>query len=400
MIPYGRHQISTADCEAVLRVLHSDYLTTGPEVPALEHAWQEKFQAKRAIACSSGTTALELLAEALGVNGRWRVYVPAVTFSASAAAFVRRGARLCVVDVDQKGLIDMDHLGQLLSQAPANDPYLVVPVHLAGRPVDMHRLARLVNPEQIIEDACHAAGARYSDERPVGSCECSRAAVFSLHPVKHIAAGEGGMICTNDAELADRLRLQVHHGVERDTSHFPQDARTSHGEPLTWYHQVMQPGTNARLSDIAAALAHSQLDALEQSLGNRRALAAEYRQQFGRIDAVQLTWNSVDEARHAFHLAPVLIDFRNHDERHGLMMELRRAGIGTQVHYIPLPLHPAYGGWTLQQLDRELPGAATYYARTLSLPMYAGLQSEQQRHVIREFGALVRQMLSNRRPSC
>ncbi|WP_300541213.1 UDP-4-amino-4,6-dideoxy-N-acetyl-beta-L-altrosamine transaminase [Maricaulis sp.] len=378
-LPYGRQAIDDSDIDAVVDVLRGDWLTTGPAVDAFDTAFAAAVGAEHAVSCSNGTTALHLALAALGVGEGDSCIVPAITFMATANAARYCGAEAVFADVDaETGLMTPDTLAEALERADG-PVRAVLPVHLAGQCEDLEGMARQATSAGavLVEDACHAVGTVFRGA-PVGSCAWSAAATFSFHPVKTIAAGEGGAVTTDDAEVAARLRRLRSHGIERD----PSRHRRRAGEP--WWHEMQALGWNYRLSDIQAALALSQLKRLPEFVARRRTLAQAYDRVFVDMAPLVQPLARTPDCEPCLHLYPVRIDFeRAGISRAGVMTALRERGIGTQVHYIPVPDQPYYR-------DRYgaacLPGAGHYYARTLSLPLFVGMDDEDPLRVAAALG--------------
>ncbi len=389
-LPYGRQMVDESDVAAVAAVLRSDWLTTGPQIDALEAALAATTGGSHAVACSSGTAGLHLACVVAGLGPGDAAIVPSITFVATANAVRMTGAAVVFADVSgDTGLMEPSHLAEAWSRAEQAGLRVraVLPVDLAGQCADLATISAFARSRDaiVIEDACHAFGGAYIDpqgrERPIGCGAYSHMTVFSFHPVKTIAAGEGGAVTTNDEGLATRMRDLRSHGVTRDPGRFETadlafDARAA-ANP--WYYEMAEFGWNYRLSDIHAALALSQLSRLEAFVTSRRGRVAEY-------DAVLSPLRDVlQPVRHkqgcvpAWHLYPVLIDFAAAGlDRAMVMTRLRRLGIGTMVHYIPVHLQPYYKRTNGALV---LPGAESYYARTLSLPLFAGMTGEDVRRV-------------------
>ena len=390
-LPYGRQAIDEADIAAVVDVLKSDYLTTGPKVAAFEAALAAKLGARFAISNSSGTAALHLACLALGLGPGDAAIVPAITFLATANAVRMVGASVVFADVDpDNGLMRPEDLDEAFGRAAAAGLQVraVFPVHLAGQCADMAGLSELAKRHScaIVEDACHAIGAYHAcgdgSAAAVGSCRLSDMAVLSFHPVKTVAAGEGGAVTTNDPALAKRLERLRSHGIVRDAEDFElaELAFDQAGNANPWYYEMPEIGWNYRLSDIHAALALSQFDRLDHFVEERRALAHRYDDLIGPLG------NTVQPIRRsrfsmpAWHLYCVLIDFEGAGiERAQVMNRLRAQGIGTQVHYIPVHRQPYYA-----QLNRGLvlAGADEYYRRTLSLPLFVGMSQADVKRIV------------------
>ena len=367
-LPYGRQHVDADDIAAVTRVLQSDYLTTGPEIPAFEAEFAAAVEAPHAVACNSATAALHLALAGLGVGEGDVCIVPTVTFLATANAARYCGADVVFADVDaETGLLTADSVADALARA-GDRAKAVLPVHLAGALCDMAAIEGVARRAGlfIVEDSCHALGA-IGPDGPAGACRRSDAATFSFHPVKTLAAGEGGMLTTRNPALAEAAARLRSHGVERDPARM--NSFDSRQEP--WTYEMAALGWNYRMPDINAALGRSQLAKLPHFAARRRALAALYSKALSplapivRSPAVQ---PGVDPCR---HLMNVRIDFEAAGvARADVMARLRERGVGSQVHYIPVHTQPYYAG---QGGHPDLPGARDYYARTLSLPLYPSM---------------------------
>lgn len=364
-LPYGRQSIGEDDIAAVTRVLRGDYLTTGPEIPAFEAEFGVAVDAPHAVACNSATAALHLALAGLGVGEGDVCIVPSITFLATANAARYCGADVVFADVDAAtGLMTAETLSEALGRAGPHAK-AVLPVHLAGALCDMVGIEAVARRAGllIVEDSCHALGTQGPDG-PAGSCQRSDAATFSFHPVKTLAAGEGGMLTTRKPELA-RAAAQIRsHGVERNPASFTR----FDGEAEPWTYEMQALGYNYRIPDINAALGRSQLAKLGLFAGRRRHLTQLYREQLGSLAPVvqaPVDQQGVDACRHLMNVA---IDFDGAGvTRAELMDRLRGRGIGSQVHYAPVHTQPYY---VALHGEQTLPGAEAYYARTLSLPLY------------------------------
>lgn len=381
-LPYGRQSIDDSDIAAVAEVLRSDWLTTGPAVDAFEAEFAATAGAEHAIACSNGTTALHLALAGLDVGPGDVCIVPAITFMATANAAIYCGADVVFADVDAAtGLMTPQTLQQAISRVSGGRLRAVLPVHLAGQCEDMAAMSQIASAAGavLVEDACHALGTSWRG-RPVGACEYSDAACFSFHPVKTIAAGEGGMVTTNDAALAARLRRLRSHGIERD----PGRMEEGQGEP--WWHEMQEFGWNYRLCDVQAALARSQLNRLDVFAAKRKALAATYDSLLAGDPLVTALVRTAD-CDPCLHLYPVRIDFAAAGiDRGGVMRGLQDRGIGSQVHYIPVPSQPWY---RRRYGDQTLPGAAGYYQQTLSLPLFTDMALDDPQRVVAALDAVL-----------
>jgi UDP-4-amino-4,6-dideoxy-N-acetyl-beta-L-altrosamine transaminase len=373
MIPYGRQQIDAADIAAVIDTLQSDFLTQGPKVPAFEQAVARQCQARFAVAMNSATSALHLACLALQVGPGDRIWTSPISFVASANCALYCGADVDFVDVDAStGLMDPVQLAIKLELAATTNtlPKVLIPVHLAGHSCDMQRIAALCQPYniRIIEDASHAIGGYYQN-RPVGCCQYSDITVFSFHPVKIITSAEGGMALCNDPALDSQLRLLRSHGITRDSDDMTE---ASHGP---WYYQQIGLGFNYRITDLQAALGLSQLDRLKQFV-HQRIKATELYQQLLQDLPVALPTPAVDGVS-AWHL--YIVRLHQPDKRLQVFESMRAAGIGVNVHYIPIHTQPYY-----QKLGfdwGQFPDAEQFYSQIISLPLFAGITPAQQQQV-------------------
>lgn len=377
MIPYGRQSISDADIAAVVEVLKSDFLTQGPAVPAFEDAVAARCGAAHAVAVNSATSALHLACLALGVGPGDRVWTSPLTFVASSNAALYCGADVDFVDVDARTYnMCPARLAEKLDRAAAAGtlPKVIIPVHLAGQSCDMAAIHAAASRHgvRIIEDASHAIGASYRGE-PVGNCAFSDIAVFSFHPVKIVTTGEGGMAMTNDAALADAMRLDRSHGITRE----PSALREPDAGP--WYYEQQRLGFNYRLTDIAAALGLSQMARIEPFIARRRAIAAHYDVAFA--DAAVTTPRQHPDTQSAWHLYVIRIDPARCARSHRAVFDaLRAAGIGVNLHYIPVYRQPYYRDLGFEQ--GHCPNAEAYYAQAISLPIFPAMTDAEQQQVI------------------
>ncbi len=382
-LPYGKQQIDEDDIKAVADVLRSDYLTCGPTVEAFEIAFARKVGAPHAVVCSNGTAALHLAALALGLGPGDVVIVPSVTFLATASSPHFTGADIVFADVDPNtGLMTAATFQDALDRA--HGPVKAVfPVHLNGGCVDLDAINAIAKPLGItvVDDACHALGATMNGEK-IGSGKKSAMSVYSMHPVKTIAMGEGGAVTTADDELAAKLRAYRNHGMHRDIDAFvqPDEAFDAHGNASPWYYEMPHPGLNYRQSDIHCALGLSQLKKLDGFLNKRRALADAYDVLLAPMAPALRPISRVPGCEGGWHLYPVLIDFDAIGKpRAQVMQELRALNIGTQVHYLPVHRQPY---WRARQSNLTLPGADAYYARCLSLPLFPDMDHDDLQRVV------------------
>lgn len=366
----------------MVAALRSDHLTQGPAVEAFERALAERCEVPHAVAVANGTAALHLACLALDLPAGSVGITSALTFAASANAMELSGLVADFSDVDPvSSCMDALTLEAALARLPEGRARLVVPVHFAGHPCPMDEIAAVASARglRVIEDACHALGADHPDGRggrlPVGSCAHADLAVLSFHPVKHVTSGEGGAVLTRDAALAERLRALRSHGMEGRPERLkvPEEAfDPATGEKNAWYHEMHSLGLNYRLTDLQAALGASQLRKLPRFLQKRRALAARYAERLAPLPFARLP-TTREGYGHAWHLYVVGLDFDALGlTRHQVMVHLRERGIGTQVHYLPVPFHPYYRD---RCAGRAWPEAEAAYRRCLSLPLHPGMDA-------------------------
>lgn len=371
-IPYGRQEIDAADIDAVVAVLRSDWLTQGPAVPRFEAAMAQRCGAAGAVAVNSATSALHLACLALGVGPGDIGWTVPNTFVASANCLRYCGASVDFVDIDPVTLnLSLPALRCKLERArlAGRLPKVLIPVHFAGRVCDMAGIAALAREFgfRVIEDASHAVGARHAGQ-PVGSSVHADFTVFSFHPVKLMTTGEGGMLLARDAALLQHVARLRSHGITRDPHEMQGESEGG------WYYQQIELGFNDRMTDLQAALGVSQLARLDAFLARRRALAARYDRLLAGLPLARPPLD--DEA--AWHLYVIHLD--EPARRRAVFDALRAAGIGVNVHYIPVHLQPDYRRFGFAPGD--FPVAEQHYLSTLSLPLYVGLGEAQQDAVV------------------
>lgn len=364
-LPYGAQSIDDADLAAVVEALRSPYLTTGPRVGEFEAALASAVEAPHAVAMSSGTAALHAACHALDLGPEDEVIVPSVTFLATSNAVLYAGARPVFSDVcPDCGLMRPEDL----EAAWTPRTRAVIPVHLTGRPVDMEVLSAFARERgaTVIDDAAHALGASLRGT-PIGGGPWSDMSIFSFHPVKHATTGEGGAVVTADEGLAARVRTFISHGMVREPDQLKAPS------PGPWYYEQQELGYNYRITDIQCALGTSQMNRLEGFVARRRHLARLYEERLASLDAVEINDPGPDGSVSAYHLFGILLDFEGlGTTRAEVMQGLRERSIGTQVHYIPVPAQPYYR--ELGYDPAPFTGAAEYYRRTLSLPMFPAME--------------------------
>jgi UDP-4-amino-4,6-dideoxy-N-acetyl-beta-L-altrosamine transaminase len=372
-IPYGKQHITEEDIEVVIATLKGEYLTQGPSIASFEKAFADYIRVKYAIAVSNGTAALHLCAMALNVDETTNVITSPITFAASANCVRYCGGNVYFADIDPDSyLLDINKVKALIESKPRGFFKGIIPVDFAGNAVNLEAFRSLADEHGlwIIEDACHAPGGFFYDSRKAkqncGNGVYAELAIFSFHPVKHIATGEGGMITTNDENLYNRLLLLRTHGITK----VPELLKENHGG---WYYEMQELGYNYRLSDIQAALGISQLQRADEGLERRIAIAENYAKAFEGCDFIKHQSGVVDG--HAYHLYIIQVE-----NRLELYNHLRSKNIFTQVHYIPVHTLPYYKQFGHKNGD--FPVSENYYHRCLSLPMYPSLSGEEQEYVI------------------
>ncbi|RJX80608.1 UDP-4-amino-4,6-dideoxy-N-acetyl-beta-L-altrosamine transaminase [Pseudomonas sp. LS-2] len=384
MIPYGRQSLDQADIDAVVEVLKSDWLTQGPTIERFEAAMAERCQAGFGVAVCNATAALHIACLAAGLGEGDVLWTSPNTFLASANCGRYCGADVDFVDIDPLTWnLDVNVLGRKLETAEREGklPKVLVAVAFSGQSCDMRAIAGLSRRYGfvVIEDASHAVGARYAG-RPVGCGEFADMTVFSFHPVKIVTTGEGGLVLTNSPERAEHLRRLRSHGMTRDPAQMDEP---SHGP---WYYQQIELGFNYRITDMQAALGLSQLSKLDGFLARRRQLVARYQALLGDLPLTLPTCQA--DAESAWHLYVVRVQTERLTVSHRQVFEgLRAAGIGVNVHYIPVHLQPYYRD--LGFAADDFPEACAYYAQAISLPLYPAMTDEQQDCVIGQLKRLL-----------
>lgn len=374
-IPYGKQDISASDIQAVTDVLQSSHLTQGEVVPAFESSIAEVVDSRFAIATNSATSALHITCLGLGLGPGDVLWTSPISFVASANCGLYCGAEVDFVDVNPKtGRLCPNRLREKLQKA-ANLPKIVIPVHLGGNPCEMRAIRELGDQYgfKIIEDASHAIGATY-ETQPVGNCQFSDAVIFSFHPVKIITCGEGGVITTNDKNLAHRLEMLRSHGITKEVGKLLNPGEGG------WYYEQQLLGLNYRLTDIHAALGLSQLKRLNGFIERRRELVKEYNIRLAHSPAGLPDDKELDTS--AWHLYPIRLKSNSTCSRKQLYDHLQEKNIGVNVHYIPIYRQPFFA--KLNFNPSSFPGAESYYESTLSLPLHPGLSQWQMERISRE----------------
>ena len=369
-IPYGRQNIDQSDIDAVVESLNSDYLTQGPKVKEFELKFSEYVEANYAVAVNNATSGLHLSVLALNLSKGDRVITTPITFAASANCIRYAGGEVWFADIDPKTyLLNIDCVKKLIESKPKGFFKGIIPVDFGGLPVNMEKFKELADIHNlwIIEDACHAPGGFFIDSKNkknfCGNCNYADIGVFSFHPVKHIACGEGGMITTNSKELYEKLILLRTHGITRD------NIKESHGG---WYYEMIELGFNYRITDFQSALGITQLSKNKKGVEIRNKIAQNYKLAFKDKVKFQDLPQSMYNAHHLF-----IIEV---EKRKELYDHLRLHNIFSQIHYIPIHKLPYYENIGYSSANLEF--AEDYYLRCISLPMYPSLSNEEQKYVI------------------
>ena len=382
MIPYGKQNITDEDIAAVIETLKSPFLTSGPKVAEFEAAFAKYIGCKYAVAVANGTAALHISCMALGVKPSSKVITTPITFSASANCVRYCGGEVVFADINQETvLLDIEKVRNLLNQHPKGTFEGIIPVDFAGYPVDLEAFRKLADEFGlwILEDSCHAPGGSFVDSlgenHRCGDGSLADLAIFSFHPVKHIATGEGGIVTTNDEELYKKLKKYRSHGM------------VYQGDPALienhggWYMELQELGYNYRLPDVLCNLGISQLKRAEEGLTKRKAIAKRYNEAFAGTNVKTIIPPA--NVNHAYHLYVIQIE-----DRKGLYDYLRTKQIFAQVHYIPVHLMPYYKG--LGSKAGDFPNAEVYYEHCLSIPIFPTLTAEEQEIVISEILSFVK----------
>ena len=379
LLPYGRQSLDDADVQAVVEVLKSDWLTTGPKVGEFEERFAEWVGARHAVSFSSGTAALHGAAFAAGLGPGDEAITTPMTFCATANCILYQGATPVFADVSPDTLnLDPREVAKKITSRESSRTKAIIAVDYAGHPAALDELGELAKAHGaiLIEDACHALGAEFRGKRVGGIADMT---VFSFHPVKHLTTGEGGMVATNDARLAETLRRFRNHGISSEARQ-----RQESGQ---WFYEMVLLGFNYRLTDIACALGLSQLERLDANLARRREIAAQYAEAFQDLSAIMVP--AVREGVvPAWHLYPVRLKLEMLAAGRGeIFRALRAENIGVNVHYIPVPQHPYYRERFKSQSKEGYPVAEDAYERLISLPMFHSMAArdvEDAIHAVRK----------------
>jgi UDP-4-amino-4,6-dideoxy-N-acetyl-beta-L-altrosamine transaminase len=371
-IPYSHQSIDAGDIRAVVEVLKSDWLTQGPAIKRFEDALCRYTGAKYAVCLANGTAALHLACIAAGIRSGDEVITSAITFAASANCALYCQAKPVFADILTETVnIDPQDLKKKINR----NTRAIIPVHFAGHPCDMQEINRLARKNKliVIEDAAHALGAEYKKDK-IGSCRYSDMAIFSFHPVKSITTGEGGAVMTNNKKLYQQLVRLRTHGITKDN--------LVYGSQGGWYYEMQELGFNYRITDIQAALGASQLKKIDKFIARRRKIAGIYDQAFEDNPCFDIPVES-DQVISAYHLYPIKLKGEFAGKRKEIFGALKEKGLGVQVHYIPVYLHPYYRK-NLSYNPGICPNAEDYYRRVVSLPLYPEMSDLQVKQVIRK----------------
>ena len=378
MIPYGKQDINQSDIEAVIAVLKSDFLTQGPQVPLFEKNVSNYCNAQYGVAVNSATSALHVACLALGLGKDDWLWTSPNSFVASANCGLYCGAKVDFVDIDPKTYnLSVEELKKKLIQAKKDNklPKIVIPVHFAGQSCDMQSIHKLSKEYgfKILEDASHAIGGKYLD-KPIGGCQYSDITVFSFHPVKIITTAEGGLATTNQKELAEKMQLFRAHGITREPKLMTK--KTEGG----WYYQQVELGFNYRMNDLQAALGIAQMKRLEKFITIRHSLKQRYDELLKDLPLITPAQSS--DSYSSLHLYPVQLKLEQLSKAHNQIFdELRKNGVGVNLHYIPIHMQPYFQNMGFKK--GNFPIVEDYYSRAISIPIYQGLTTELQDKVVK-----------------
>lgn len=374
-IPYSHQSICRDDIKEAVKILKSDWITQGPKIAEFEKGLCDYTRAKYAVAVSSGTAALHIACLAAGLKNGDEIITSPITFVASANCALYCGAKVVFADVDSKTAnIDPVDIAKKISKRTK----IIIPVHFAGQPCDMSRIRHIAMKHglMVIEDAAHALGAKYKGCK-VGACKYSDMTILSFHPAKAITTGEGGAVLTNSRDLYEKLNMLRSHGITK--GHGLENKKMA---GCGWYHEMQMLGFNYRITDFQAALGSSQLKKLDGFIKKRRKIAAIYNRVFKNNDFFD-TPAEEECARSAYHLYPIRLKDEFVSDKKKIFQALRRAGLGVQVHYIPVYLQPYYK--RLGYRRGLCPAAEDFYEREISVPLYYGMTLKQIKSVVTIF---------------
>ncbi len=381
-IEYGRHYVDRDDIRLVEQVLKHHSLTQGNFIKYFEDAIREYVGSKYAIAVSSCTAGLHLSQLAIDMKSGYKSIIPAITFVATANSVKYCNGDVDFVDINKNDInLSIEDLAVKIEKF--NNIRSIVPVHFAGYPADMEKISKLNNLKniKIIEDAAHAFGSRYKSGKLVGSCSFSDMCVFSFHPVKSITSGEGGVITTNDKTLYKKLLTLRNHGLDRDINFRNKKYGYTKNKKNQWYYELSTLGYNYRITDIQSALGISQLNKTDRFLKRRRSITKKYYKELGKLNNIKCCHDYKLIDKSACHLFVIRINFKKiKKSRMTIMDNLKKRGIITQVHYIPIYLQPFY---KIKNYKSNFSNSLNYYEECLSIPIFFGLKNEQQDYIIK-----------------
>ena len=388
MIPYGKHHVDEEDIKSVIKVLKSDNLTQGPLIDAFEKEISKYVGAKYSVALTSCTAGLHLAAIVSKINKGKVLLTSPITFVATANSSLYCNGETIFADIDSSTInISIDSIKKIISQKKV---HAIAPVHFGGLPCDMKKIKEIADEVGAIiyEDAAHAFGASFPDGSKVGSCKYSDMTIFSFHPVKSIATGEGGVVTTNDKYLYERLLRLRNHGIEKNQDNFQSKNNSiTNGINNPWYYEMQELGYHYRITDIQCALGLSQLKKIDKFIMKRRELAKKYDLAFENLKNCEPIQKNMRDFS-SNHLYILRINFKKLSKtRASLMEELKNVGIMTQVHYIPVILHPYFQKKGYK--DDNFSNSYNYYNNALSIPLFYDLTDKEQLHVINQIKKLV-----------
>jgi len=388
MIPYGKHHIDEEDIKSVIKVLKSDNLTQGPLIAVFEKEISKYVGAKYSVVLTSCTAGLHLASIVSKINKGKVLLTSPITFVATANSSLFCGGETIFADIDSSTInISIDSINEVISK---NKVHAIAPVHFGGLPCNMRKVKEVADKVGAIiyEDAAHAFGASYPDGSRVGSCNYSDMTVFSFHPIKSIATGEGGAITTNDKKIYEKLMRLRNHGLEKNQENF-QLKNNSFTNDLnnSWYYEMQELGYNYRITDIQCALGLSQLKKIDKFIIRRRELAKKYDLAFGNLKNCEPIQKNMRDFS-SNHLYVLKINFKKLNKtRASLMKEFESAGIITQVHFIPVISHPYFRKKNYK--ENNFPNSYEYYNRALSIPLFYDLTDKQQLYVMDQVKKLI-----------
>ena len=388
MIPYGKHHVDEEDIKSVIKVLKSDNLTQGPLIDAFEKEISKYVGAKYSVALTSCTAGLHLAAIVSKINKGKVLLTSPITFVATANSSLYCNGETIFADIDSSTInISIDSIKKIISQKKV---HAIAPVHFGGLPCDMKKIKEIADEVGAIiyEDAAHAFGASFPDGSKVGSCKYSDMTIFSFHPVKSIATGEGGVVTTNDKYLYERLLRLRNHGIEKNQDNFQlKNNSITNGINNPWYYEMQELGYHYRITDIQCALGLSQLKKIDKFIMKRRELAKKYDLAFENLKNCEPIQKNMRDFS-SNHLYILRINFKKLSKtRASLMEELKNVGIMTQVHYIPVTSHPYFQKKNYK--DSNFPNCYNYYNSALSIPLFYNLTDKQQSYVIDQVKKLI-----------